>query len=135
MVYDISKRPTFEHIEMWLSEVRELADPKIVVMLVGNKCDLRHMRQVSTEEAVSFAEKHDLAFIETSALDATGVESAFTRILTEIYKTIRQQEMERGAADRDEAGPKRGDAITVEAPVGGPGAGKGGKKERGGCCK
>jgi Ras-related protein Rab-11A/Ras-related protein Rab-11B len=39
-------------------------------------------RAVSTEEAMAFAEKHNLAFIETSALDSTGVETAFQRILT-----------------------------------------------------
>jgi Ras-related protein Rab-11A/Ras-related protein Rab-11B len=37
---------------------------------------------VSTEDAMAFAEKNNLAFIETSALDATGVEEAFRQILT-----------------------------------------------------
>ena len=59
-------------------------DANIVIMLVGNKSDLRHLRAVPTEEATSFAEKNKLAFIETSALDATHVESAFKRILTEV---------------------------------------------------
>jgi hypothetical protein len=53
-----------------------------VVMLVGNKSDLRYLRSVTTEEATSFAANHNLAFIETSALDSTGVDSAFTRMLT-----------------------------------------------------
>jgi hypothetical protein len=56
--------------------------PQIVIMLVGNKSDLRHLRTVSTEEAMAFAEANDLAFIETSALDSTGVETAFHKILT-----------------------------------------------------
>jgi hypothetical protein len=59
-------------------------DANIVIMLVGNKSDLRHKRAVPTEEATSFAEKEKLAFIETSALDATHVESAFKRIRTEV---------------------------------------------------
>ena len=37
LVYDIAKRVTFDHVEAWLKEVREHADSKIVVMLVGNK--------------------------------------------------------------------------------------------------
>jgi len=44
--------------------------------------DLRHKRAVSTETAMAFAENNNLAFIETSALDSTGVEEAFRQILT-----------------------------------------------------
>uniref|UniRef100_A0A8D2LYT8 Uncharacterized protein n=1 Tax=Zonotrichia albicollis TaxID=44394 RepID=A0A8D2LYT8_ZONAL len=51
-------------------------------MLVGNKSDLRHLRAVPTDEARSFAEKHGLSFLETSALDSTNVETAFHNILS-----------------------------------------------------
>lgn len=51
-------------------------------MLVGNKSDLRHLRAVPTEEAKAFAAENQLSFIETSALDASNVESAFQQILT-----------------------------------------------------
>jgi Ras-related protein Rab-11A len=44
LVYDISKRLTFENVERWLKELRTHADPSIVVMLVGNKCDLKHLQ-------------------------------------------------------------------------------------------
>ncbi len=50
LVYDISKHMTFENVERWLKELRDHAEANIVVMLVGNKCDLRHLRTVSTEE-------------------------------------------------------------------------------------
>jgi GTPase SAR1 family protein len=82
LVYDISRHSTFENVERWLKELRDHANMQIVIMLVGNKSDLRHLRAVSTEEAMAFAEKNDLAFIETSALDSTGVETAFHKILT-----------------------------------------------------
>lgn len=57
-------------------------DSNIVIMLVGNKSDLRHLRAVPTDEARNFAEHHSLSFIETSALDSTNVETAFHNILT-----------------------------------------------------
>ena len=93
LVYDISKHATFENVERWLKELRDHADSNIVIMLVGNKSDLRHLRAVSTDEAMAFAEKHNLAFIETSALDSTGVETAFHRILTEIYRLMSRKSM------------------------------------------
>ena len=55
-------------------------------MLVGNKSDLKQFKAVETDEAMGFAEQHNLAFIETSALDSTGVDTAFQRILTEVRK-------------------------------------------------
>ena len=89
LVYDISKRYTFENVaKSWLKELKENSDPNLAVMLVGNKCDLRHFRAVSTEEAMKFAEENKLSFIETSALDSTGVDEAFQRTVTEIYHVI-----------------------------------------------
>lgn len=82
LVYDISKRITYDNATRWLKELRDHADEKIVIMLVGNKRDLRHMRQVNTDEAKDFCEKNDLFFIETSALDSTNVELAFKKILS-----------------------------------------------------
>ena len=69
-------------MERWLKELRDHADSNIVIMLVGNKSDLRHLRAVPTDEAKAFAEKNSLSFIETSALDSTNVEQAFQNILT-----------------------------------------------------
>lgn len=55
LVYDISKHQTYENVTRWLKELRDHADANIVIMLVGNKSDLRHLRAVPTEEAKSFA--------------------------------------------------------------------------------
>lgn len=53
-----------------------------LLFLAHTQSDLRHKRAVSTEDAMAFAERNNLAFIETSALDATGVDEAFRQILT-----------------------------------------------------
>ena len=94
LVYDIAKHLTYENVERWLKELRDHADSNIVIMLVGNKSDLRHLRAVPTEEAKDFAEKNNLSFIETSALDSTNVESAFQNILTEIYRIVSQKQLD-----------------------------------------
>jgi len=88
LVYDIAKHATYESVERWLKELRDHADQNIVIMLVGNKSDLRHLRAVPTDEAKAYAERNQLSFIETSALDSTNVEASFTNILTEIYRSI-----------------------------------------------
>lgn len=99
LVYDIAKHLTYENVERWLKELRDHADNNIVIMLVGNKSDLRHLRAVPTDEAKSFAEKNSLSFIETSALDSTNVETAFQQILTEIYKIVSQKQLKDNVED------------------------------------
>jgi Ras-related protein Rab-11B len=98
LVYDISKRITYENVPRWLKELRDHADENIVIMLVGNKRDLRHMRAVTTDEAKEFAEQNRLFFIETSALDSTNVEAAFKRILSEILQLLNRKDMEAAPA-------------------------------------
>ncbi|GIX78657.1 ras-related protein Rab-11B [Caerostris extrusa] len=102
LVYDIAKHLTYENVERWLKELQDHADQNIVIMLVGNKSDLRHLRAVPTDEARAFCRyvKNNLSFIETSALDTTNVEAAFQQILTEIYRIISQKQI-RNDADND----------------------------------
>ena len=103
LVYDIAKHLTYENVERWLKELKDHADANIVVMLVGNKCDLRHLRAVPTEEAKQFSEKNSLSFLETSALDNTNVEEAFESIVREIF----QMEYEQRIADSPSGGVDR----------------------------
>lgn len=70
--------------------MRDHTDPNIVVMLIGNKSDLRHLVAVSTEDGKSFAERESLYFMETSALEATNVENAFVKLLREHLKDPRK---------------------------------------------
>ena len=55
LVYDISKHGTYVNVTRWLKELRDHADANIVIMLVGNKSDLKHLRAVPTDEAKTFA--------------------------------------------------------------------------------
>ncbi|KAK6326285.1 hypothetical protein J4Q44_G00019300 [Coregonus suidteri] len=100
LVYDIAKHLTYENAERWLKELQDHADSNIVIMLVGNKSDLRHLRAVPTDEAKALAEKHGLSFLETSALDSSNVELAFQTILTAIYNIVSQRQMS-GRSDAD----------------------------------
>ena len=55
LVFDITKHESYVNVEKWLKELKEHGDSKMVIMLVGNKSDLKHLRAVPTEEATSFA--------------------------------------------------------------------------------
>lgn len=88
IVYDISRRSTFESIQRWLDELNMHSDTTVVRMLVGNKCDLEDIRDVTVEEGKSLAETEGLFFMETSALDATNVKKAFEMVIKEIYNNV-----------------------------------------------
>uniref|UniRef100_A0A3P9CUR2 small monomeric GTPase n=1 Tax=Maylandia zebra TaxID=106582 RepID=A0A3P9CUR2_9CICH len=104
LVYDIAKHLTYEDVDRWLKDLRDHADNNIVIMLVGNKSDLRHLRAVPTDEARASAEKNSLSFIETSASDSTNEEEAFKSILTETYRIISQKQISDRSAHKDSPG-------------------------------
>merc|ERR1719253_1485327 len=78
LVYDITKQATFQNCTKWMDELRQNAEPDIVIMLVGNKVDLAEKdpqsRQVYYDAANEFARHHGLDFTETSAVTNIGVQ-------------------------------------------------------------
>ncbi len=75
MVYDITRRESFNHLSRWLEEARQNGNPNMTIMLIGNKSDLEHRRAVSTKEGEMFAQENGLVFLETSAKSAANVET------------------------------------------------------------
>uniref|UniRef100_A0A803P0V9 Uncharacterized protein n=2 Tax=Cannabis sativa TaxID=3483 RepID=A0A803P0V9_CANSA len=112
LVYDITKRQTFENVQRWLRELRDHADSNIVIMMAGNKADLNHLRAISAEEAGALAEKEGLSFLETSALEALNVEKAFQSILLDIYQIISKKALAAQEA-ASSTGLPQGTAINV----------------------
>mmetsp|Transcript_6888 Transcript_6888/g.7921 ORF Transcript_6888/g.7921 Transcript_6888/m.7921 type:complete len:212 (+) Transcript_6888:371-1006(+) len=88
LVYDITRRDTFNHLTRWLEEARQNANANMVIMLIGNKLDLEHRRAVTFEEGAKFAEENGLVFLETSAKTAKNVEEAFVSTAKKIYGNI-----------------------------------------------
>lgn len=78
LVYDITRRESFNHLTRWLEEARQNGNPNMTIMLIGNKSDLEHRRAVSTKEGELFAQENGLVFMETSAKTAANVETVCT---------------------------------------------------------
>uniref|UniRef100_A0A7N4V2Y5 RAB2A, member RAS oncogene family n=1 Tax=Sarcophilus harrisii TaxID=9305 RepID=A0A7N4V2Y5_SARHA len=74
LVYDITRRDTFNHLTTWLEDARQHSNSNMVIMLIGNKSDLESRREVKKEEGEAFAREHGLIFMETSAKTASNVE-------------------------------------------------------------
>jgi Ras-related protein Rab-11A len=89
LTYDITNRKSFLNLAQWLKEFRDMADKEAVTVLIGNKCDLKHLRAVTVDEGKQFAEQHGLLFLETSALEKTNVDEAFKILLNEVTKDMK----------------------------------------------
>lgn len=132
LVYDITRRDTFNHLTRWLDEARTHSQSNMVIMLIGNKSDLEHRRAVSTDEGREFAQKHGLIFMETSAKTAANVENAFIDTATQIHGNILSGEID---VNNESHGIKVGMGTSNnnkgKVKLGGAGA----SEQQGGCCR
>ncbi|KAJ7339631.1 Ras- protein Rab-10 [Desmophyllum pertusum] len=86
LVYDITRRRSFENIAKWLRNIDEHAQEDVVKLLIGNKCDMQQPRDVKREEGEMLADEYDMSFFETSAKENESIDEAFECIAREIME-------------------------------------------------
>ena len=94
LVYDITRKSTFDNLNSWLNEIKEAAPENVGIILVGNKTDNEDEREVSTKMGENFAKKNEMEFIEVSAKTGNRVSLAFEKLAAMIYK--KKEEMKKG---------------------------------------
>ena len=123
LVYDVTNDKSFQAVRRWMEELRDHAEPDIVIMLVGNKIDLcdrnPEARKITRETGEKFAKDNGLLFEETSAITVVKVKEAFEGLLQIIYNVKAQS----GVGMGKESAVNRL-AANLNA----------GKQERGMCC-
>ncbi|XP_073444068.1 ras-related protein Rab-37 isoform X2 [Dendrobates tinctorius] len=84
LLYDITSKTSFDNIRAWLTEVHEFAHKDVVIMLLGNKCDVNSGRVIRTEDGETLAKEYGIPFMETSAKTGVNVELAFMAVAKEL---------------------------------------------------
>lgn len=130
LVYDVTNRESFTHLQSWLEDAKANANTAIVIMLIGNKCDLDSARQVTREEGEAFARKHGLVFMETSAKTAENVDDAFLRTANLIYENVQAGVIDGGLV----SGKPGRNTTSVSQPQDSNGVGGGGNNGEGSGC-
>mmetsp|Transcript_15638 Transcript_15638/g.19924 ORF Transcript_15638/g.19924 Transcript_15638/m.19924 type:complete len:162 (-) Transcript_15638:149-634(-) len=75
IVYDVSKRDTFENLDTWITGIDRFADGVVTKIVLGNKSDKEHVVELS--EVKEFLAKYGIDVCEISAKDGTGIDEAF----------------------------------------------------------
>ena len=93
LTFNISERQTFDDLTYWITDIKENWDHDFTYMLLGNMCDLKDKREVTSYEAQEFANEHKMQYYEVSAKTGENLESSFIQMIENIYKCNIQSEM------------------------------------------
>ena len=92
VVYDVTDAKSFANLDNWLREIARFGPENPIVMLAGNKCDLKLRQVVSFETGQEYSDSKGIQFFETSAKDAINVEQLFIQTAAEIKKVAPETE-------------------------------------------
>ena len=90
-VYDITNKRSFEGIKVWIIESEEFGDFK--KLLLGNKCDLKHRKNVSDEEVKFLCNEKNMENYEISAKENINLKKVFDKIVELIFKDKNDNEI------------------------------------------
>eukprot|EP00455_Lapot_gusevi_P044519 TRINITY_DN5569_c0_g4_i1.p1 TRINITY_DN5569_c0_g4~~TRINITY_DN5569_c0_g4_i1.p1 ORF type:complete len:211 (+),score=63.54 TRINITY_DN5569_c0_g4_i1:90-722(+) len=112
LVYDVTSRASFDHIDTWLQEVSRFIDDSPFKLLIGSRCDLVNERVVSTEEGKALAQRLGVEFFETSAKEGLRVHDSFLALAGQLLQARQAQTPAEEDMDNvdlaNPAGPARG---------------------------
>lgn len=90
LTFDLTRNSTLHELEKWYQDFTKKTG-NVPLMMFGNKLDLRDRREVLTEDGQMYARRFNSYYMETSALDGTGVEEAFMILARRIVDHINER--------------------------------------------
>ena len=100
LMYDITNRDSFEHLNNWINLISQTISNKTII-LVGNKLDLEEKRIVSKDEGEKVGEDNKMLFFEGSSSSGENVDKIFTAIAEKIYKDLMDEKSDKGELDNN----------------------------------
>ena len=109
IVYDITRKNTFDNIDKWITDLKLNGDKNICIIILGNKSDLIDKREINKNDGIKKAEMYKTAFLETSALNGDNISKAFDELIEQIvinnkniFQDDNENEIDKGVNLKDE---------------------------------
>ena len=106
IVYDITRKNTFDNIDKWITDLKLNGDKNICIIILGNKSDLIDKREINKNDGIKKAEMYKTAFLETSALNGDNISKAFDELIfinnKNIFQDDNENEIDKGVNLNDE---------------------------------
>jgi Ras-related protein Rab-11A len=109
IVYDITRKNTFDNIDKWITDLKLNGDKNICIIILGNKSDLIDKREINKNDGIKKAEMYKTAFLETSALNGDNISKAFDELIEQIvinnkniFQDDNENEIDKGVDLNDE---------------------------------
>ena len=92
LIYDVTNLQSYENVKNWITQIKDEANPNVIIYLAGNKVDVKdEERVVKTEDGQRIADEYKLKFYETSAKSGINVNIIFEELVEnvdEIYSKL-----------------------------------------------
>ena len=92
LMYDLTKRNTFEAISSWMDDIKKHKGEDFHIVLVGNKSDIEK-REVTKEEGEELAKKYNISFFETSNKTGQNVEESSMELINKIIEKFERDKL------------------------------------------
>ena len=88
LVFDVTKKETFDNISDWMTQIKDnFKNPSVV--LFGNKADIAEDKwEVKRDEIADFVKNNNFIYYETSAKTKKGLDDGFNFIANDIYEKL-----------------------------------------------
>ncbi|XP_076235625.1 RAS oncogene family member Rab3 isoform X2 [Calliopsis andreniformis] len=90
LVYDITNEESFNAVQDWVTQIKNYSNDNSQVILVGNKCDMKDERVISTERGKALADQLGVPFFETSAKENINIKTVFEVLVDCICEKMRE---------------------------------------------
>ena len=115
LVYDVTDQDSFARVKTWVKELRKMVGNDIILAIAGNKCDLERNRQVSAEDAKTYAASVGAVHFNTSAKLNRGIDESFLFLARGMLTEKSKQASLRPSGGLGGGGPANAPRITISA--------------------